>query len=150
MNSVQASTGIFPFQLYLGYNSCLIPFLDGDIIPPANINDLTFHVKALIQQLQSNTALAHNNLHVAKISQTASTNAHRSQDHVFNVGDKVLLSMTHHQQKYMHKGDKCVAKFFICFDGPYKVLQAFLDSFVYTLDLSSHMRIFPIFHLSLL
>jgi hypothetical protein len=69
---------------------------------------------------------------------------------VYKVGDKVLLSTFHRRRDYMQKGDSRVAKFMVRFDGPYDVAQAWPESSVYTLDLPSHMKIFPTFHASLL
>lgn len=43
-----------------------------------------------------------------------------------------------------------VAKFMVHWDGLYHVLHVYPESSVYTLDLPTHMRIFPTFHMSLL
>lgn len=50
----------------------------------------------------------------------------------------------------MQRGDHCVAKFMVRFDGPYTVLHAYPETSVYTLDLPNTMKIFPTFHASLL
>ncbi|KDQ49103.1 hypothetical protein JAAARDRAFT_111850, partial [Jaapia argillacea MUCL 33604] len=39
-------------------------------------------------------------------------------------------------------------KFMPCFDGPYKVSRAHLETSTYTLDLPDTMKVFPTFHSS--
>lgn len=56
----------------------------------------------------------------------------------------------HHRKDYMRKGEKRIAKFLVRYDGPYKVLRAYPESSIYTLDLPQHMNVFPTFHASLL
>ncbi|KIP01165.1 hypothetical protein PHLGIDRAFT_60406, partial [Phlebiopsis gigantea 11061_1 CR5-6] len=41
-------------------------------------------------------------------------------------------------------------KFMVRYDGPYRIVQAWPDTSVYTLDLPPHLNILPTFHASLL
>ena len=50
----------------------------------------------------------------------------------------------------MQRGGNRVAKFMVRYDGPYKILRAFPESFAYTLEFPPSMSIFPTFHASLL
>ncbi len=43
-----------------------------------------------------------------------------------------------------------MAKFMVCYDGPYKILAANHSSSMYTLKLPDSMNVFPTFHVSLL
>jgi hypothetical protein len=46
------------------------------------------------------------------------------------------------------KGEKHVAKFFPCFNGPYEIIQSHLQTVSYTLDLPNSPNIFPTSHAS--
>ena len=50
----------------------------------------------------------------------------------------------------MQRGDNRAAKFMVRYDGPYRVIQAWPDTSVYTLELPDHLNILPTFHASLL
>ena len=149
MNSMNTSTGFSPFQLHMGRSPRLIPPLtnpttDSEIPAPEQ------RARNLIHQLQSDVATAQDNLTAAKINQTIATNARRGAEIIYKPGDQVLLSTMHRRRDYMRKGEKRVAKFLVRYDGPYKILRAYPESSVYTLDLPQHMNIFPTFHASLL
>ncbi len=92
---------------------------------------------------------ATDNLITAKVSQAHHSSKSHGDDPVFQIGNCVMLSTFHHQHKYTvgHKGQ--VAKFMLCFDGPYTVIDAHPQFSTYTLDLPAS-KAFPTFHASLL
>ncbi|KAJ8481084.1 hypothetical protein ONZ51_g6252 [Trametes cubensis] len=118
-----------------GWVRALPPSLDADV---------------LLRQFETDIFEARDNLLLAKLAQASAANAHRSPDHRYAVGDKVMLSTFHRRRDYMQRGDLRVAKFMVRWDGPYSVLHAHPDASVYTLDLPNTMKIFPTFHSSLL
>src|ERR1700735_4217059 len=59
-----------------------------------------------------------------------------------------MLSPLHRRNKYKKKGEKCVAKFFPCFDSPFKVTKAHPEASSYTLDMPNSPNTFPSHHAS--
>jgi hypothetical protein len=45
---------------------------------------------------------------------------------MYKIGDMVMLSMANHRPKYKKKDEKHSAKFFTCWDGPYRITDAHL------------------------
>jgi hypothetical protein len=58
-----------------------------------------------------------------------------------------MLATLHRRQEYKYRGEKCVAKFFPRFDGPYTVTNAFLKTSSYTIDMPN-LEVYPTFHTS--
>jgi hypothetical protein len=104
----------------------------------------------LLSDIETNIMKAQDNLLLAKTNQAYHANKSHSPKHIYKVGDRVLLSTFHCRQEFMQCGDKHVVKFMICYDEPFPVVQAWLDSSAYTLDLPNSLHIFPTFHASLL
>jgi hypothetical protein len=152
MSTVNESTGFTPFQLRLGRSPRMIPPVSA--AAEQSVKDLSGPDGTLaadvIRRVTTDELEAQDNLLLAKTKQTFQANAHRGDELVYRVGDKVLLSTFHRRRDYMRKGDHRVAKFMVRYDGPYVVAQAWPDTSVYTLDLPPHMSIFPTFHASLL
>jgi hypothetical protein len=122
------------------------------LIPP-----LSLAVVKQIPELECTTQLmnklildvqdAKDNLLQAKCLQAYHTNKSQSEDDIFKVGDKVMLS-TLHCRKELAAGDtSCIAKFFPHFDSPYKIINSMPDFSAYTLELPNS-NIFPTFHVS--
>lgn len=82
------------------------------------------------------------NFLLAKTDQAYHANRRRGPE---IVGDKVLLSNSHHRREFMQHGDHRVAKFMVRYDGPYSV-----DSSIYTLNLPVSMDSLPKCHTFLL
>ncbi|KAJ3474501.1 hypothetical protein NLI96_g12422 [Meripilus lineatus] len=149
MSSVNASTGLAPFQLHIGCLPRLIPPLLQTTTPDSP-DDPIARASALLESFSVDTHTAHDNLTTAKIAQAMAAAPHRGKELRYEVNDLVMLSTMHRRRDYIRKGNKRVAKFMVRYDGPYKVLRMYPDASVYTLDLPSTMRIFPTFHASLL
>lgn len=146
MNTVNASTGMSPFQLHLGRNPRIIPPLTQQ--PAAEGVPEDKRARALISQLELDVMEAQDNLLAAKATQATQANKHRTPEHTLEVGDKVMLSTKHRRREYMQKGDKRVAKFMPRYDGPYAIIETHPESSTYTLDLPNSPNIFPTFHSS--
>ncbi len=152
MNTENASTGFTPFQLRLGCSPRVIP-------PLLNTNTDTVisdypeegeRARALLSQIETDVLEARDNLTLAKTNQAMAANTHRSSEHAYAVGDRVLLCTFHRRRDYMQRGDLRVAKFMVRYDGPYDVTSANPATSTYTLDLPPSMKIHPTFHGSLL
>lgn len=152
MNSVNASTGLSPFQLLCGHSPRIIPpLLDGAIDSEVQTGGTPAALAAdVLRTVETNTMEAQDNLLLAKTQQALQADRRRGPEIVYRVGDKVMLSTFHRRREYMQRGDHRVAKFMCRFDGPYTVVQSWPDSSVYTLDLPDSNRQYPTFHASLL
>ena len=133
-----------PFQLHMGCSPQVIP----PLIPAkssATVSDIdAWHV---IWQLETDVLKAQDNLLHTKISQSTQANKHHTLKFPFHIGSHVRLSTLHHRNDYKSKGEKHVAKFMPCFDGPYTVIDVDEDHSTVTLDLPNSPNIFPVFHM---
>jgi hypothetical protein len=104
--------------------------------------------KQIISQIALNVEEAEDNLLQAKIFQAHYANCTRGPEPKYAVGDKVMLSTLHQCNEYKKKGEKCVAKFFPRFDGPYVVVDTHHEMSNYMLELPNQPNVFPIYHAS--
>ena len=154
MNTVNASTGFSGFQLMTGQSPRIIPSLAA--LPPspspANVGDVDAikQAMAILQKLEDDIQAAKDNLLLAKVTQAAQKNKHRSPERHYAVGDKVMLSTFHRRREYVQKGQNRVAKFMPRFDGPYTITRAFPIRSVYTIDMPNCPDLYSSFHTSLL
>jgi hypothetical protein len=114
-------------------------------IDPNNTNPSSLATE-LIEQINNDVADAHNNLLLAKITQTHHANKSRSPDPLFKIGEMVLLSMANRHHEYKKKGEKRTAKFFPQRDGPYKITDSHPEASTYSLDIPTHA--YPTFHVA--
>jgi hypothetical protein len=147
MNTVNASTGVSPFQLHIGRQPRMIPPLV-DVPAPHVVKSEEEHARTLLSQLKHDVFEAQDNLLAAKASQATQTNKNRARTITFKAGDRVLLATKHRRREYMQKGDNRVAKFMPRYDGPYTITNAHPETSTYTLDLPNSPNIFPTFHIS--
>jgi hypothetical protein len=84
----------------------------------------------------------------AKIGQAHNANKKRGKEVALKKGDRVLLSTSHCRREYMQKKDGRCTKFMPRFDGPYEVLEAYLDSLTYKLNLPPSSWSHLVFHAS--
>jgi len=145
MNTVNKSTGFTPFQLCFGRSPRIIP----PLVPAktsATVTDINaWHV---IRHLETDVLEAQDNLLKAKISQSFQKNKHCMLKFPFSIGSCVWLSMLHRHKEYMAKGEKQVAKFMPCYDGPYTITDVDEEHSTVTLDLPNSLNICPTFHTS--
>ena len=104
----------------------------------------------IIQQLNTDVMKAQDNSLEAKIQQAHFTNQSHKPEHVYEIGDRVLLSTINRRWEYTQVKDGQVAKFMPRYDGPYTVIDVHPETSNYTLDLPNTPNIFPTFHSSYL
>jgi hypothetical protein len=138
MNSVNASTGFSPFQLRLSRSPCIIPPLVLDTLDTGTPTGID--AKMIISQISLDVEEAKDNLLQAKVFQSHYANQHHGKEPNYDIGNRVMLSMLHHRNKYKKKGEKCVAKFFPRFDGPYVVIDKHPETLTYTLELPTFFQ----------
>ncbi|TFK18306.1 hypothetical protein FA15DRAFT_554663, partial [Coprinopsis marcescibilis] len=107
MNTVNQSTGLSPFQVWLGRSPCLIPPL---VTPPLGSLALELNAHEVVQLHELLVMEAQDNLLAAKVNQAFYANKHRGKEVIFNVGDLVMLSTKNRRRDYLSKGDKRTAK----------------------------------------
>ena len=145
MNTVNKSMGFTPFQLRTGRSPHLIP----PLTPlPRNASTEDISARDIIQKLHGDVAEAQDNLLQTKISQSVEANPHRSLNFPFSVGSRVRLTTLHRRNEYKAKGEKHVAKFMPCYDGPYTIVDTDENHSTVTLELPNTPNIFPTFHTS--
>jgi hypothetical protein len=143
MNTVNASTGFSGFQLHLGRSLRVIP----PIVPsclPDDLQEAGTQASKVMLRLSSDVADARDNLLLAKITQSHHTSSKRTPDPGYKENDLVMLSMTNRRREYKKKGEKCTAKFFPRWDGPYRITKCHPEASTYTLDIPTNA--FPTFH----
>jgi hypothetical protein len=151
MDTVNKSTGFSGFQLKMGWSPRLLPplidkqpaLLDEDIDAVT-----TQQAIDVIYQLELNILESKDNLIYVKVFQLHQANKSQGPKIVYKTGDLIMLSTLHCRRDYKNKGDKRVAKSMPRFDSPYRVVAAFPESSVYTLDLPNSPNTFPTFHAS--
>ncbi|KZV73548.1 hypothetical protein PENSPDRAFT_564556, partial [Peniophora sp. CONT] len=97
MNTVNASTGFSPFQLYQGRSPRLLPLL----VPAPSGGPRDVAVDAVE---------AEHLLYQAKVEQAAQANKHCSPKHVYHVGDRIMLSTYHRRRDYKNNDSRRCAK----------------------------------------
>lgn len=101
MNTVNVSTGFYPFSLKSAHSLCLIPPLsdtlqsntDASCLNPTSDREDTVH--AMMEQLATDLLEAKDSLTAAKISQMHHANKDRAPNPNFKVGDCALLATAH-------------------------------------------------------
>ncbi len=136
-NSVQASTGFSPFYLNSGQHPNLPLTLMKNNVDHTSNETVQTMVKRMIDNVETTT----NNLRRAQQQQSIYTNQHR-RDHVFSVGDRVLLSTTNLRYD-TGRAPKLIAKYI----GPFTVKRV-INNNAYELDLPSTLHIHPVINIS--
>lgn len=145
MNSVNASTGYTGFQLRMGRSPRVIPpIVSRDKRLAVDVD--TALAESIIDRLLIDEADAKDNLTQAKIQQAIYSNLYRGPEVVYEVGDCVMLSTMNRRTMYKKKNEKCAAKFFPRWDGPYYVTKTHPEASTYTLDLPNEPSLFNVFH----
>lgn len=136
-SSVQESTGFSPFYLNSGQHPTMITDLQFEQQQP------NLAVNELLQRLQADVLAAQQSIREAQQRQTTAANKHR-RDVTYVVGDKVLLSTVNFSQEA-----GLSKKFKQPWIGPFVVEQV-RPPVNCVLTLPATMRIFNVFHVSLL
>ena len=152
MNSINKSTGFSAFQLRMGRSPRVIPPLlpnpPNSQTPTDDTDNTARLAKDIIEKIHTCSLAAQDNLHQAKISQSAQVNKHRVLTFPFKVGECVRLSTVHRRHEYKTKGQNRVAKFMPRFDGPYTILSIDEPHSTIKLDLPSSAKSTRTFHTS--
>ena len=141
MNLVNASTGFSNFQLHIGHAPLVIPPIVPSDLPPT-LHSVSSRVEEVILRINLDFSKAWDNLIMVKAFQAHYANKCCGLKVIYAVRDHVLLATFHQQKEYCKKGDKCAAKFFPQWDGPYMVINTNPGSSTYTLDMDGHDSIF--------
>jgi hypothetical protein len=137
-NSKQASTGYTPFELDCGQHpNTPIAMTSPSEVPAAN---------EFLQHWTSMIEIAKDSLREAQERQAKYANEHR-RFIIFKEGDKVLLSMKNTNAPVDR--NRPTKKLTSRFAGPYTIVKV-ISSTAYKLDLPADMKIYPVFHFSLL
>jgi hypothetical protein len=147
MNLVNASTSFSNFQLHLKQSPRLIP----PIVPAKLLGDLHLaatRAKDLMSKINMDILEVQDHLLQAKKFQEHYTNTTCGHKFVYQVGNMVMLSTFNRWREYCIKGEKCTAKFFPRWDGPYKVTAVHPQLSSYTINLSPDCNDFPTYYAS--
>ena len=145
-NSINATTKMTPTQLLFGTRIRLFSSF--------RLSAIDNHVSAVtefIQQINESVAIAKDNHLAAKTVQAHNANKHRCPKPKYKVGDKVMLDSCNICHRI--KKNSRSAKFYSCFLGPFKIIQAKLKTSNYKLKLHSAVdfeAIHSVFHAKLL
>lgn len=149
MNSVNASTGLSGFQLWMGRSPHTLPLIVLDAVPeelwgtPAAAD-----AQEIIDRLKIDVKEAKDNLLQAKVFQSHYMNKHHGPEDIFVVGELVLISTLHRRSLYKKKGKMCVARFFPHFDGLFLVTATHTETSNYMINMPSSPGAFPTYHTS--
>lgn len=140
-SAINDATGKTPFEVVLGYNPSLLPSALVSTAVPA-VDDLVEERKIRIQEVR-------NALAAAKVRQATQANKERGEEPQIAVGDLVMVDSRDRRMRYKsRRGDGRAAKLFARWDGPYRVLEANVDTSTYRLELPQDDRAHPVFHAS--
>jgi transposase InsO family protein len=137
-SAVHVSTGLSPFKLMYGYEPVVPATLHADRsaeVAPA---------QEMLADMAAQLRRAQHNLERAQQSQQKYANKRR-RDHVFTVGDMVMLS-TENLPVFKHSGKKVLPKYI----GPFAVTEIINPVAVKLALPAEYSRIHPVFHVSLL
>ena len=105
MNTINASTGFTPFQLHLGCSPRLIPPLCASDTPHMKDIDASAAQK-ILDGIETDMLEAQDNLIFVKTQQAHYANRSCGPEHVYKIGDKVLLSTFHRRHEFMQRSNK--------------------------------------------
>jgi len=114
MNTVNVSTGFSPFQLWMGWSPRVIPPFTTDTKMQ---DDYTISASEVIKCVDLDVEEVKDNLTKAKITMANYANVKCEPENVYKLGKWVMLSTLHQRNEYKFQGEKCVAKFFPCYNG---------------------------------
>ena len=100
----------------------------------------------IISQIALDVEQVKDNSLQAMVFQVHFANQHHGPEPEFKVNDTVMLSTLHHHNEYKKKGEKCIAKFFPCYDCPYVIIKTHPEASTYTLQLLNSLNIYPTYH----
>ena len=147
MNTVNMLRGFSGFQLHLGR----LPHVMPPIVPqllPVDLQAAGDTAITIINCLKDDVAQARDNLLLTKITQVFHVSATRPPDPMYKNDNLVMLSTVNRHHEYKKKGEKCSAKFFPRWDGPYRITDTHPEASTYTLDIKTNA--YPVYHVSLL
>eukprot|EP00877_Chromochloris_zofingiensis_P007298 jgi/Chrzof1/2821/Cz12g00030.t1 len=137
LNSAKhVNTGYSPFYLMYGYEPLCPVSLHDDSVKVQSVMDM-------LKEMAHHLRVAQHNIEKARQQQTEQANKHR-RDHVFHVGDMVMLS-TENLNMYHEHGKKLKPRFV----GPFAISEV-VNPVAVKLWLPASMRIHPVFHVSYL
>jgi hypothetical protein len=143
MNTVNVLTGFSGFQLHLGRSPRVMPPIVPQLLP-VDLQAAGDTAVTIISCLKDNVAQAQDNLLLMKITQAFHASATHLPDPMYKKDDLVMLSTVNRRHEYKKKGEKCSAKFFPRWDGPYRITDTHPEASMYTLNIKTNT--YPIYH----
>ena len=101
---------------------------------------------SIIEQVALDIQEVKNTLTTANVTQAHYVKAHCGVEDIFMAGNLVMLSTFNQHCEHKKKGEFQIAKLFLCWDGPYWVTKAFLESSSYILDTQNTPNKCPLYH----
>ena len=99
----------------------------------------------IINGLKDDVAQAQDNLLLTKITQAFHMSATRLPDPMYKKDNLVMLSTVNRRHEYKKKGEKCSAKFFPRWDGPYCITDTHPEA-----SINIKTNAYHVYHVSLL
>ena len=146
-NSIAMSTGLTPNELLYGTTVRLFPSFkhsNNSLVP-----SVAEYLAQIQERIDEAIAIAKDNRLVSKTTQIRYANQGRTEEPVYNVGDKVMLD-SRNLRKRLKKAGKS-AKFYPRYLGPFRIIRATRETSNYKLDLPpEYASVHPNFHARLL
>jgi hypothetical protein len=144
MNTVNTSMGLLGFQLHLGCSPHMMPPIVPQLLP-VDLQAAGDTAVTIINGLKDDVAQAQDNLLLTKITQAFHVSATRLPDPMYKKDNLVMLSTVNRRHEYKKKGEKCSAKFFPRWDGPYCITDTHPEA-----SINIKTNAYHVYHVSLL
>ena len=144
MNSINKSTKFTPFQLRFGRTPRILPPLTPAY--PSASREAT-SARDIIEHIQTDVADAKDNLLLAKITQSAQANKHRTTAFPYKVGDWVWIDTDNRRREFKDNSKGRTAKLMPRYDGPFSITAINPQASTITVRWPTNSRLFPTFHI---
>ena len=144
MNSVNKSTKSTPFQLQFGRTPRILPPLT---TTHPSVSQEATSARKIIDRIQIDVADAKDNLLLAKITQSAQTNKHRTDSFPYKVGNWVWINTDNHRCEFKDNTKGRTAKSMPCYDSPFSITTINPQASTITIRWPTNSCLCPTFHI---